>query len=140
DGDDLLSLLGVADVDECLGQGGLEVVVHDGRGLADADGVVVDGGGDAHHSGVVPDAVGHAVLAGPLVLIVPAGIGIGADDVHLTGGQTGEGATVGVGLHRMGQVGDVLIEVLLEPQGGVDVPGGRGGVGHAPVGVAHVLP
>ena len=40
----------------------------------------------------------------------------------------------------MGQVGDVLIEVLLEPQGGVDVPGGRGGVGHAPVGTAHVLP
>ena len=40
----------------------------------------------------------------------------------------------------MGQVGDVLIEVLLEPQGGVDVPGGRGGVGHAPVGAAHVLP
>src|SRR5699024_585800 len=140
DSDDLFALFSVADIDESLGQGGLEVVFHDGRGLADADGIVVDGGSDAHHGGVVPDAVGHAVLAGPLVLIVPAGIGVGAEDVHLTGGQTGEGAAVGVGLHRVGQVSDVLLEVLLQPQGGIDVTGGRGGVGHAPVGAAHVLP
>src|SRR5699024_9472589 len=53
---------------------------------------------------------------------------------------TGEGTAVGVGLHRVGQVGDVVAEILLQPQGGIDVTGGRGGVGHAPVGAAHVLP
>ena len=40
----------------------------------------------------------------------------------------------------MGQVGDILVEVLLEPQRGVDVSGRRGGIGHTPVGTAHVLP
>ena len=140
DGDDLFAFLGIADVDEGLTQSLLEIIVHDGRGLADADGVIVNSGSDANHSGVIPDAVGHAVLGCPLILIVPAGVGIGAEDVHLTGGQTGEGTAVGVRLHRVGQVGDILVEVLLEPQRGVDVSGRRGGIGHTPVGTAHVLP
>src|SRR5699024_8986637 len=110
------------------------------RGLANADGVIVDSGSDANHSGVIPDAVGHAVFGCPLIFIVPAGVGIGADNVHLTGGQTGEGTAVRVRLHRVGQVGDILVVVFLEPQRGVDVSGGRGGVGHTPVGTAHILP
>ena len=53
----LFAFLGIADVDEGLTQSLLEIIVHDGRGLADTDGVIVNSGSDANHSGVIPDAV-----------------------------------------------------------------------------------
>src|SRR5699024_6904316 len=83
---------------------------------------------------------GHGVLGGPLVLIVAAGIGVGAHDVDLAGSEAGEGAAVGVGLHNVLKIGDVLAKVLLQPEGGIDVARRRGGVGDRPVGAVDVFP
>lgn len=55
DGDDFLTLVCVADVDERLGDGCLEAFVHNRRGLAYADGIVVDAERNADDVGLVPD-------------------------------------------------------------------------------------
>ena len=140
DGDDLLALVGVADVDEGVLQGGDQRVVHDLGVLAHGDGVVVDGGGDADDVGLLPDGGLAVELGVPALGIIAAGVGIGHEHVDLTGGKTREGAGVGIGLHGAAQVRDALAVVILQPQGGIDVARGRGGSHDAPVGAVKVLP
>ena len=140
DGDDFLTGIGVADVDERLLQGSDQVGVHDLGVLADGDGVVIDGGGNADDAGLLPDGGLTAELAVPALGIVAAGVGIGHQHVHLAGGQTGKGAGVGIGLHGALQIRDALAVVILQPQGGIDVTGGGRGAHDAPVGAVQILP
>ena len=113
DGDDLLALVGVADVDEGILQGGDQIVVHDGRVLAHGDGVIVNGRGDTDNIGLLPDGALTAKFAIPALGIVTAGIGIGHEHIDLTGGETRESAGVGIGLHGTAQIRDALAVVIL---------------------------
>ena len=140
DGDDFLTGIGVADIDERLLQRGDQVGIHDLGVLADRDGVVVDGSGDADNVGLLPDAAFAAELGIPALGIVAAGVSVGHQHVHLTGGQTGKGAGVGVGLHGALQIGNALAVVILQPQSGIDIAGGRGCAHDAPVGAVQILP
>ena len=47
---------------------------------------------------------------------------------------------MGVALHHIVQIADPLTVVLLQPQGGIDVPGGGGGIQHRPGGAVQVVP
>ena len=79
---------------------------------------------NADDAGLLPDGAFTAELGVPALGIVAAGVGIGHEDVDLTGSETGEGAGVGIGLHGAGEIRDALAVVILQPQGGIDVAGG----------------
>ena len=52
-------------------------------------------------AGLLPDGAVTAELAVPALGIVAAGVGIGHENVDLTGGETRERAGVGVRLHML---------------------------------------
>lgn len=142
--EDLLAFRRVDDVDERLLHRGDELRIVNVRvRLGDGNGVVVDARRHADDIQFVPDGIGaaHAGLAGfvgltggqsPSGLVIVAAVGIADDDVNRLGGSLSERVAVAGQGDDVRQIGDLLLVVILEPQGRVDVTGGRGILQHGP--------
>ena len=152
-GEDRFTFIGVDQVDQSLLNCRDELgIVYFGNGLGDRNGVVVDTIGYADDIELVPDGViaAHACLAGSILLvggqqpgifIVAAAVGIAHNNINRFGGSlckrfaiTGEGDDAG-------EIGELFTVIVIhQPQGGIDVPGGRGCLQHGPAGGVQIIP
>ena len=150
--EDLLAFRRVDDVDERLLHRGDELrIVNIRVRLGDGDGVVVDARGHADDVQLIPDGIGaaHAGLAGlvglaggqsPSGLVIVAAVGVADDDVNRFGGSLSERVAIAGQRDDVRQIGDLLLVVILQPEGRINVAGGRRILQHSPVGLGEVIP